>query len=266
MESSSIINTEITRNIQVKPNHTKNETKKTTRSGYHCHLCGKTYKLRDNYNRHYVSCEFFHKKCLETNDEFNESIDIVPTQKEMYNFIKEIALKCRRLEEEVSHLKRYLNVRQKQNIMDILNNDPKNASRTPIHLWCSEIHVHYEHLEEVFRGSLLSGIKAVIKPHLSCDNVPLKSFREKNTLYIYDSDRTWKVAPSSCFENLIHSLEKQFLKIFLEWQKENQERISRSEQLKDDEIQYMMKICGYKSHGDKHALIKKWIISEVLCD
>jgi hypothetical protein len=82
-------------------------------------------------------------------------------------------------------------------------------------------------------------------------------------LYIYDSDSQWKHAPPNCFEKMIKGIEREFLQVFLEWQKENQEKISQSEKLKDDEIQYMMKICGYKYSGDKNAMIKKWITSMI---
>jgi hypothetical protein len=259
--SMASIHPNITRKIPNKPSAT---TATTATTGYHCALCGKTYKLKDNYNKHYVSCAFFHKKCMETNDEFNDSLESIPTQHELYQFIKQIAIKCQRLEEEVATLKQHLNMKQRQNIMDILNHDPKNSMRTQFDIWCAQIQVSREHLDAVFDGSLMCGIKVAMETHISSrDTLPMRAFKEKNTLYIYDSDRQWKAATNACFEKLIASLEKQFLQVFLEWQKENQEQISKSEKLKDDEIHYMMKICGYKYTGDKHAILKKWIMETI---
>lgn len=247
---------------------------------YKCHLCDKRYKLKENYNKHYVSCKFFHSSCLQTHDECEESSENLPTQKELYRFIKEIALKCQRLEDEVEHLKQTMNVRQKKNILDMLNSDPMNANRVPFEQWCSRFQVEPHHLNAVFEGDLMTGIKEVMKPHLqrTCisphlslqdlahtkvDCIPLKAFHTKNALYIYDTDLQWKNAPHNCFDKLVYTLERQFLQAFLVWQRENQEKISLSEKLKDDEIQYMMKICGYKSSGDKIALLKKWVIGVI---
>lgn len=227
---------------------------------YKCNLCGKGYRLKDNYNKHYVSCKFFHSSCLQTHDECEESMENLPTQKELYRFIKEIALKCQHLEDEVAHLKQTLNVRQKNNILEMLNNDQNNAIRVPFEQWCSRFQVEPHHLNVVFEGDLMAGIKEILKPHLKEPIIPLKAVHTKNALYIYDTDLQWKNASNNCFDKVVYTLERQFLQAFLVWQRENQEKISLSEKLKDDEIQYMMKICGYKTSGDKIAILKKWVI------
>lgn len=283
-------------------------------TGCICNLCGKEYRIRENFKKHLISCKLLH--C----DVVDDSVNV----KELYIAVKQIALKCQRLEDEVSHLKQQLNTRQKRNIMEILNKDPRNARRLSFRLWAQGIVVSREHLEEVFEGSLISGIKSALKPHLCGDIIPFRAFREKNTLYIYDDEgynrgknenednddgdrddgdndgdrengdeddinsegdrggqreegdrenrfydkscdnnKKWRAAPPGVFDSLVKNIERQFLQIFVAWQKENQEQISRSEKLKDDEIQYMIKICSYKSSLDKASLIKKWIMSVI---
>jgi len=236
-----------------------------------CNLCGKEYRIRENFKKHQVSCKLLHCDV----DDISSSVNV----KELYIAVKQIALKCQRLEDEVAHLKQQLNSRQKRNIMEILNKDPRNAGRVSFRAWTQGIVVNREHLEEVFEGSLISGIKSVLKPHLDGDTIPLRAFREKNTLYIYEEDdgsgsdddddirdnsyKKWRAAPPDVFDTLIKNIERQFLQIFVAWQKENQEQISKSEKLKDDEIQNMIKICSYKSSVDKASFIKKWVMSTI---
>ena len=77
-------------------------------------------------------------------------------------------------------------------------------------------------------------------------------------------EQEWKLMQNSHLEKIIYPLERQFLQEFVAWQKENQDKISMSERLKDDEIQYMLKLCGSKNPMEKTIhILKKWLISRL---
>jgi hypothetical protein len=230
-------------------------------NSYKCNLCAKVYKLKDNFNKHYVSCKFFHDSCIIPSDE-NESL---PTYSELYSFVKEIALKCHKLENEIANLKQNMNVQQKKHILDYLNKDPNNVKIPNYEEWCKSFIIKREHLQEVFEGDMISGIKSVLELHISSKNLPIRVFSQKHSnIYIYTGEYGWKLMQNCHFEQIIYPLERQFLQEFVIWQKENQEKISMSEKLKDDEIQYMLKICGSKNTMDKTIhILKKWFISKL---
>jgi hypothetical protein len=234
-------------------------------NNHKCNLCGKEYKVKENFNKHYVSCKFFHDSCIPSEDEY---ADHLPTYNELYRFVKETALKCQRLEKEIFHLKQTMNVRQKKHILDYLNNDPNNANIPNYDQWCRTLIIEPRHLNDVFDGDIMSGIKAVLEPYLSLENktkLPLRVFSQKhNSIYIYTGENGWKLVQNSTLEKIIYPLERQFLQAFVSWRKENQEKISLSEKLKDQEIQYMLKLCGSKNPMDKLInILKKWLISKL---
>ena len=159
--------------------------------------------------------------------------------------------------------------------MDYLNNDPHNSDRMSYDEWCRSLHISPDQLNDIFEGDMISGIKTVLEPYLTAENIhrlPIRAFHQKqNTLYIYngpshsnDEKGGWKLAPNNVLEKIIYPLERQFLQAFVIWQKANQEKISLSEKLKDQEIEYMIKLCGSKNTIDKTSIIlKKWLIGKI---
>lgn len=243
---------------------TNNANNKYMNFTHKCNLCGKEYKLKENFNKHYVSCKFFHEACVSSDN----NDDHLPTYAELFMYVKETALKCQKLENEIHHLKTMMNSRNKKHILDYLNNDANNEKIIPYEAWCRTLSIKSEHLNEVFEGDMLSGIKKVLEPYLSLENrilLPIRAFSQKhNTLYIYKGDGGWKLVQNNSLEKIIYPLERQFLQAFVIWQKENQEKISLSEKLKDQEIQYMLKLCGSKNPIDKMIhVLKKWLISKI---
>lgn len=269
---------------------------------YKCRFCDRGYRLKENYTRHVSTCRYFHESHLFSNDERNEASEPIPTQQELYGFFKQIAIKYQRLEAEVAHLKRIIQVRERRHIMDILNAETKDKNLPSFDEWCERFVVTQDDLQEVFDGNLVYGLKAIMKPHFEEKEKsmrPIRAFRQKNQIYIYQKNTTtiststsrtnesaatetetetrtteegaeicvqlrWQRLTNHVLEKIASSLERQFLQVFLQWQRENQERISQSEKAKDEEIQYMMKICGYKLTTDYTVnTLRKWIMDTI---
>ena len=69
-----------------------------------CVYCSRTYKKKENYSKHVITCAFFHNVHLQSRDDFNLSVEDLPSQREMFLLMKELANKCHELEKKVGHL------------------------------------------------------------------------------------------------------------------------------------------------------------------
>ena len=84
-----------------------------------CIYCGKSYKTKLVLDKHLVLCEVTHKSKTQIN---NDDEFVLPSQKQLYQIILELSLKCNRLESKVADLSKYINRKiEKVNIIDYLN-------------------------------------------------------------------------------------------------------------------------------------------------
>ena len=90
-----------------------------------CTYCGKSYKLKTNLNKHFTLCELLHKSKRKTYLVIEED-DEMPSQKNMYKMLLEMAQKYNALEEKVSEMNKWIVKKKKQiNIVDWLNSNIK---------------------------------------------------------------------------------------------------------------------------------------------
>jgi len=236
---------------------------------YKCIYCSRTYKLKDNYEKHVKPCEFFHKSQLQSQDDFCLAVETLPTQREMFELMKSLALKCSELEKEVVHLKQIVNVRQKKQILEWLNSNRTSVPSTFTE-WYTDIEVTMEDLEKVFQYDLDSSIQNILQRKINqVKCVPICGFSQKtNHLYIFDMTdenvNLWKNVATPDIDKMIFYMSRKIMQKFLVWQKENQEELSASQQSKDREIIYMMKVNGSKITDEKrNTEMKKWLFSKL---
>lgn len=98
-----------------------------------CIYCGKSYKTRMNLDRHLILCETIHRsKNIKKNsnlhvDELEEKD--LPSQRQMYNIILELSMKCNKLEEKIEQMSKWVEKKKKKiNILEWLNT---NTNITP---------------------------------------------------------------------------------------------------------------------------------------
>jgi hypothetical protein len=91
-----------------------------------CIYCGKSYKTRGNLDKHLILCETIHRskntksKTTQHVDEFEEKD--LPSQRQMYNIILELTLKCNKLEEKIEQMSKWVEKKKKKiNIVEWLN-------------------------------------------------------------------------------------------------------------------------------------------------
>lgn len=245
-------------------------------SNNQCQYCLRTYRLKKNYNNHIVSCEFFHSIQSKTHDEFQDSIETIPNQRNMFNLLKLLAIKCGVLEKEITHLKQNTQIRQKKQIMEYLN-EKKNVCNYFVK-WYKETEITEEDMKISMQQDLTKGIINILKNKLTNlrDNttrVPICYVKEKpNTIYIYDrvkvsgtetvesNKNEWKIATNDDLEKLVSFYSHEILKVFVKWQKENLVFFMANAKNKDLEIEYMSKISGIKNPVEKRVNeLKKWL-------
>jgi len=90
-----------------------------------CEYCGKEYKRRINLDKHFILCEIIYKakkKDRRIDKETEETNEEMPTQKQMYKMILELALKYNKLEEKMELMSKWVDkTKKKINVLDWLN-------------------------------------------------------------------------------------------------------------------------------------------------
>lgn len=240
---------------------------------YKCENCSKSYKLKENYKKHKSACDLLYNIQLKTHDEIVDLSEEMPSQKEMFNLLKELSLKCSNLEKEVSHLKSIVNIRQKKQILECLNN-ANSQSKTPTNTfteWYTNWTVNMEDLYKIFENDLSEGIKNVIKREIenySCGVKPICAFNNKqNYIYVFEKENEtsspqWRPLSAENFDNMFLYINRKFFQIFINWQNENRDKIESSEAEKDTTIMHMIKLNGSRVPTEKRENeIKKWLYS-----
>ena len=252
-----------------------------------CPYCSRKYKIKRNYNNHIISCELFHKIQNISDDEYQDSIETLPNQRDVYKLLKILAIKCNVLEKEVIQMKKTTNIRQKKQIIDLLNEKKMDQTFTN---WYKQIEITEEDMRVSMEKDLTKGIIQIIKKKIenSTENKPIACFKEKsNSIFIYDivgevesqtkpisenplsnsssqplnsSIPSWRIATNEDINKLVGLYSHEILKIFVKWQKENLEFFMANDKNKDLEIEYMSRISGIKNPVEKRTSeLKKWL-------
>lgn len=222
-----------------------------TEYGYQCCFCKREYKEKFNYDRHTVCCEFLCKSRREQRAEI-DAIGRLPTHKEMYLLIQELALRNEKLEKELAKLKHVQ--KQKLNIGDWLNS-PNSAKTNPeigFKDWLNQVVFKKipDVLEIVYQNNLTIGITKLFENVLNQENIPVRAFENKNnTFYVFeknpDSKFSWKIISTSDLNMAFEKISHQFIVQFKNhWFLPNQHRVENDESYKDLYINYYQRILG----------------------
>jgi hypothetical protein len=197
-------------------------------------------------------------------------VEDLPSQREMFLLMKELANKCHELEKKVGHLEQTVNIRQKKQIITWLNTH-RTTNITPLYKWTQSLTISDDILDTVFKNDLTEGIKKVISDNMgehkkSHHLIPLASFTQKaNTLYVYNEHENqivWTTSTNENVEKIVFIISQAILRKFVIWMEDNEAAISQSEERKDEEIMYMIKVNGSNVSDEKRASdIKKWLIT-----
>jgi hypothetical protein len=244
-----------------------------TEYGYQCCFCKREYKEKFNYDRHTVCCEFLSKSRREQRAEV-DTIERLPTHKELYLLIQELALRNEKLEKEVAKLKHVQ--KQKMNILDWLNSPHASKSNPTISFtdWVSQV-VYAgipDVLKIVYENNLTIGLTKLFENVLELENLPIRAFENKNNIfYVFqknmDSDPTWNVLTTAELNNMFEKISHQFIVQFKKhWFIPNQHRVECDESYKDLYINYYQRILGGNerlSEDSRHHKLRLFMYSKL---
>jgi hypothetical protein len=218
---------------------------------YRCKYCNRTYKLKPNYDKHYLLCNTLNISICKTSisktsisktsiskTSKENNADYVPSLRDMFTLILELTAKNSQLEQKVEELSKWAESKKKKlNVLDWLNEKyTKNIKYTD---WLAGINITRKHLEAVFNSDMVTGCYEILQNLLSLHNtnqdineqtMPIKAFDQKeNILFIYNDDNKWEMLSQPMFANLMNILSKNILTEFLKWQTENKSKMCQDE-------------------------------------
>ena len=226
---------------------------------YNCIYCNKSYKIKQNHDRHYLVCDLLYKTVRER---ANEERGTLPSPQVMYNALIDLTGKYSLLEKKVDELMKWTESRKRKlNILDWLNE--KYPSGMEFSKWLCNVQVERKHLDIVFKSDYINGMVKLIEDNLlndeKADNLSLKAFDQKeNILFIAGKEeKRWKVMDSEEFITLINVMNKKLMGEFIIWQKENTHRMYEEEfsTLYTTNVQKLM--CATLSQEQIHLRIKR---------
>ena len=214
---------------------------------YKCKYCNRAYKLKPNYDKHYLLCDTLNKSISITSiskTSTSNTNDYVPNLRDMFTLILELTSKNSQLEQKVEELSKWAESKKKKlNVIDWLNEKyTKNIKYTE---WLAGINITRKHLEAVFNSDMVNGCYEILQNLLSLhnnnqnisnqnisneENAPIKAFDQKeNILFIYNDDNKWEILSQPMFANLMNILSKSILTEFLNWQTENKSKMKQDD-------------------------------------
>lgn len=226
-------------------------------SRFCCEYCGKKYKIRDNFNKHFILCEIVYKarkKDKRIDNETEETNVELPSQKQMYQIIQELSLKYKELEEKVELMSKWVDkTKKKINVLDWLNTSSSLKPELIFDNLADSINILETDLDLLFNGNFYDMLNEVFVRNIydkDESEVSLFAFIQKtNTIYVYsresDSEIVWIELSR---DKLIYFLNKVHFKIVKTlsewWKKRNNEKINNSDQLEEIHNKAKIKLMG----------------------
>ena len=197
-----------------------------------CEYCGKEYKRQYNYDRHFILCEIVYnakKKDKRIDKETEEINEEMPTQKQMYQIIQELALKYSKLEEKMELMNKWVDkTKKKINVLDWLNTSSNLKPDLIFDNLADSIIILESDLDLLFNGNFDNILNEIFTRNIynkDESEISLFAFIQKtNTIYVYTKDDSTLnlVWIELSREKLIYFLNKVHFKIvktLSEWKK-----------------------------------------------
>jgi hypothetical protein len=245
-----------------------------------CEYCGKEYKRRISLDKHFILCEIVYKakkKDKRIDKETEEINEEMPTQKQMYKIILELALKYNKLEEKMELMSKWVDkTKKKINVLDWLNTSSNLKPEIIFDNLADSISILESDLDLLFNNNFYDMLNEIFIRNIynkDESEISLFSFIQKtNTIYVYSKDISsleiiWLELSR---EKLIYFLNKvhfKIVKILSEWKKQNFEKLNNSDQLEEMYNKAKIKLMGIDfKHDSTLSKIKLSIYNKMKKD
>ena len=222
-----------------------------------CEYCGKGYKRRLNYDKHFILCEIIYKakkKDKRIDKETEEINEEMPTPKQMYKMFLELALKYNKLEEKVELMSKWVDKKKKKiNVLDWLNTSSGLKPDLIFDNLADNISILESDLDLLINGNFYDMLNEVFIRNIYDKNeseVSLFAFIQKtNTIYVYtnqnsDSQVVWIELSREKLIYFLNKLHFKIVKVLLEWNRKNKEKPNFSEKMEEMYNKSNIKLMG----------------------
>ena len=197
-----------------------------------CEFCGKEYKRRLNFDKHFILCEIVYKakkKDKRIDKETEETNEELPSQKQMYKMLLELALKYNKLEEKVELMSKWVDKKKKKiNILDWLNTSSNLKPELIFDNIADSISILESDLTLLFNSNFYDMLNEIFIRNIYDKNeseIALFAFIQKiNTIYIYsksdsDSEYIWIELSREKLIYFLNKVHHMIVKKLYEWNK-----------------------------------------------
>ena len=204
------------------------------KSKHVCSYCLKEYSRKILYSRHIILCELNSKSKREKICE-EEEHETIPSQREMYNILLELAKKNAVLEEKLTEMQKWVNVKkQKFNAVEWLfkNKNPKILFKDFI----QRIKVEEEVVQILMEENMFKTITKIFDKNELGSSITAFS-QKANIIYIYDNtatleedvELTWRRMTPTDFHSLLQNIHRKIVMTICEWYNKNKETLTENE-------------------------------------
>jgi len=185
MNNKTINNKTIIKKTMISKNDIPNKIKQSCLC---CIYCGKSYKTRNNMDKHLVLCETIYrsknnKPPVSLSEDDIEDIQL-PTQKQMYNIILELTMKYNKLEEKMEQMTKWIEKKKKKmNVIEWLNTNVKPICT--FNELINEISITNDNIDTLLSSGFISAFAEVMTMNI----FEKKEKKEKNPFPIFCLDQ-----------------------------------------------------------------------------
>jgi hypothetical protein len=224
----------------------------------HSVLCEITYKAKSKHNK-------------KQNRETEEIEEELPSQKQMYKMLLELALKYNKLEEKVELMSKWVDKKKKKiNVLEWLNTNSQLNPEIMFDSICdSNIHILESDVTFIFTNSFADSLNEIFSRCVyNIINPPLFAFIQKaNTIYIYTENGVWVELSREKLISFLNKVHFKFVKTLFAWNKSNETKINESDQLSDVYNKAVIKLMSVDfKHEPTLNKIKSSIYNKIKSD
>jgi uncharacterized protein YeeX (DUF496 family) len=200
-----------------------------------CVNCGKSYKKKENLNKHLVVCELLErgkkKQSIKIEEDEEETI---PSQKKLFEMLIDLGIKYSRLEEKVEEINKWIVKKKKKiNVLEWLNSNVKPT--VTFEDIIDKINVNEEDISILLQNTFYDVLNNIFTRtifHFSETENPIFTFVQKpNKFYIYDSNNVWSELTRENFIKFLNKIHSKIFKEFYEWKKNREIEIKTNEKM-----------------------------------
>ena len=206
----------------------------TNKSKHVCSYCLKEYTRKILYSRHILLCELNSKSKREKTCE-EEEHETIPSQRDMYHILLELAKKNAVLEEKLTEMQKWVNVKkQKFNAVEWLF---KNKTHTVLFKdFIQRIKVEEEVVQILMEENMFKTITKIFDKNELGSSITAFS-QKANIIYIYDNtatleedvEITWRRMTPNDFHTLLQNIHRKIVMTVCEWYNKNKETLTQNE-------------------------------------